>query len=1032
MGSSRVFRRRLALTTILTISPFMFYGRQAAAACVASPSPTIVCSGDSTVNTITQVITTDNADVSTASGFGVTAPSDGVVIIANGHLQFTDNNASAIEGTVGVGLLVISTGGAGATPGAITITTGAGGSVKGGATGIEAQNNGAGALVITANGDVTGTGASGIYARNSANGAALTISTGAASEVTGRFSGIYGSSFGSGDLTVIADHKVTATNGTAILARAMGAGDLTITTGAASVITGMNGGIDGQNFGTGDLVITANGEVETISNSLAGIGALNSSFGRNLVITTGAESSITGGTGIFGTNSGTGDFEIIVNGKVEAKLTTPMGRGISAVNDAAAGKSIITTGVGSSIMAAYGGIYAVNFGKGDLIITVDGDVEATAGHGTGIYARNGSSTSDGFDTGLVITTGAESTVTGGRSAIDARNVDAGNLSITVNGDAKGTTNSGIYARNSGGPNSDSIIKVGATGLVQGGLAGISAVSLGGQDINIINEGEVRTVSGLSQNVAIKTKGGAAVIENKGTLTGTVSTGSFDDKLANRGTWNMADGKSDFGGGADELDNTLGGSVIAADDLATVETTLFANLETFTNRGVLTLSDGGAGDITTIAGNFVGQGGTIVFDTVLGDDSSPTDLLIIEGAASGQTSVIVNNVGGLGGEITGDGIKLVQVDGASTGSFTLGKPLVLGSYSYGLFLGGMTDPIDGDWYLRQAGLSPVLGAYETLPQILLSMSSVGTLRQRLGAYGGEGPDNRQIQPAADRLGPAQSGAALWTRIEAAHGHYEPGKSTTDSDYDLTQWRLRSGFDALIYESAEGDRMLAGVTVQYGTAAADLEGDADMSIDGAAYGFGVVATWLGGDGFYADGQAQLTWFDSDLDSSLGALDENNDGFGYALSLETGRRFAAGSGFAVTPQMQLVYSEVDFDGFTDPFGAEISLRDGDSLRGRLGIEAERTQGWTAADGTASLARFYGIADLSYEFLDGTAVAAGDVDLIQEPDELWGEAGLGGAYGWNNGTFELHGEAALATGLARFADSYTVSGTLGLRANW
>jgi autotransporter family porin len=59
----RSLRRRLAATTILAVSPFLAYGRQAYAACVETPagSAIYVCSGTSAGETITD----DNADVST-------------------------------------------------------------------------------------------------------------------------------------------------------------------------------------------------------------------------------------------------------------------------------------------------------------------------------------------------------------------------------------------------------------------------------------------------------------------------------------------------------------------------------------------------------------------------------------------------------------------------------------------------------------------------------------------------------------------------------------------------------------------------------------------------------------------------------------------------------------------------------------------------------------------------------------------------------------------------------------------------------
>ncbi len=50
---------------------------------------------------------------------------------------------------------------------------------------------------------------------------------------------------------------------------------------------------------------------------------------------------------------------------------------------------------------------------------------------------------------------------------------------------------------------------------------------------------------------------------------------------------------------------------------------------------------------TINGDYSGSGDTsVIFGTALGDDSSPTDKLIITGNATGTTKVVVNNVGGV--------------------------------------------------------------------------------------------------------------------------------------------------------------------------------------------------------------------------------------------------------------------------------------------------------------------------------------------------------------------------------------------------
>ena len=78
---------------------------------------------------------------------------------------------------------------------------------------------------------------------------------------------------------------------------------------------------------------------------------------------------------------------------------------------------------------------------------------------------------------------------------------------------------------------------------------------------------------------------------------------------------------------------------------------------------------------TVAGNYVGNGGTLEIETVLGGDASPTDRLVVTGNTSGTTEVRVINLGG-GGAQTVEGIKVVDVGGTSDGTFTPARRLCL--------------------------------------------------------------------------------------------------------------------------------------------------------------------------------------------------------------------------------------------------------------------------------------------------------------------------------------------------------------------
>ena len=194
--------------------------------------------------------------------------------------------------------------------------------------------------------------------------------------------------------------------------------------------------------------------------------------------------------------------------------------------------------------------------------------------------------------------------------------------------------------------------------------------------------------------------------------------------------------------------------------------------------------------------------------------------------------------------------------------------------------------------------------------------------------------------------------------------------------------------------------------------------DGSISSTGYGLGGTLTWYGSSGFYLDAQANLTWYDSDLSSSTAAtsLVSGNDGFGYALGLEAGQQIALGPNWSITPQAQLLYSAVDYDDFTDAFGATVALADADSLKVRLGISADYQNSWTDEAGQTSRLHAYGIANLYYDILPKTVTDLAGVRLISEQEALWGGVGLGGTYNWGNDKYAIHGEAAVNTSLTNF----------------
>lgn len=108
-----------------------------------------------------------------------------------------------------------------------------------------------------------------------------------------------------------------------------------------------------------------------------------------------------------------------------------------------------------------------------------------------------------------------------------------------------------------------------------------------------------------------------------------------------------------------------------------------------------LAPGNAGTFKTLTveGNYAG-GGTLTLNTALGSDNSATDKLIVEGNTSGHTRVAINNIGGMGAQ-TVEGIEIVNVAGASDGTFEKESRIVAGAYDYDVVRRG------SNWYLSSA-------------------------------------------------------------------------------------------------------------------------------------------------------------------------------------------------------------------------------------------------------------------------------------------------------------------------------------------
>ena len=111
-----------------------------------------------------------------------------------------------------------------------------------------------------------------------------------------------------------------------------------------------------------------------------------------------------------------------------------------------------------------------------------------------------------------------------------------------------------------------------------------------------------------------------------------------------------------------------------------------------NAGMVAINLKGAwiGSTLTVSGDYTGNGGTVMLNTVLNGDGSSTDRLVVHGDTSGQSRLLVRNVWGSGAQ-TVEGIRVIEVDGNSGGEFTLSGDYVIegqqavvgGAYAYTL-------------------------------------------------------------------------------------------------------------------------------------------------------------------------------------------------------------------------------------------------------------------------------------------------------------------------------------------------------------
>ena len=297
-------------------------------------------------------------------------------------------------------------------------------------------------------------------------------------------------------------------------------------------------------------------------------------------------------------------------------------------------------------------------------------------------------------------------------------------------------------------------------------------------------------------------------------------------------------------------------------------------------------------------------------------------------------------------------------------------------------------------LRKGGNNKC-GLYEALPSALLAMN---TLSSR-----------------DDRLSAARDANGGWALVEGASSEWKAASATQPGvAYDLRRYGMRAGV-----ELASGEGLRVGVSAHHLRGNAKMESAGEIEISGA--GAGVNAAFSDGDGFYADAQAAVTWFDAELSSAAdGMLKRDANGFGYAMGLEAGKRIDMSGDLSVTPRAALEWSNASLDTFADSVGAGtfVSVEEAQALTGRAGVRVEAAP--SGADGV----RLFGALDVSHLLSQGAEAQVVDKAMKTTSEETGLRAGVGASWSGGEG-LSLQGAAHYA---ASGGDNSGFGGSLSL----
>ncbi|KNC94184.1 autotransporter outer membrane beta-barrel domain-containing protein [Trabulsiella odontotermitis] len=614
-----------------------------------------------------------------------------------------------------------------------------------------------------------------------------------------------------------------------------------------------------------------------------------------------------------------------------------------------------TSGDGANAVEAYSSS-TLNVGD-DATITIEGP------NSSAVYAYSAATASIG-DNATLSVDGASSH--GVYAYYNNATVNVGdNVDITVNGTTKSSaygakTPSGLYAITRGKIN----------------LAGGAAITMAGT-----NSDQVYAMNAEGGGVIDASTGGRFTIDGDILANGGVAASGSTPAQISTITLNMLDGS--VWDGASYIQTVTAGTGVI--DLAMTNATWnMTDSSTVTN---LTLNDGSTVNFQhaadtwqtlTVNNDFVGNGGTVRFNTVLFDDTSETDLMHVLGNTSGNAKVAVENIGGTGSQ-TIEGIKIIQVDGTSDGVFAKAGRIVAGAYDYDVVKKG------NDWFLTseltpEEPVDPVDPPVDPVDPVDPPVDPVDPVDPPEDPVKPVPPPTpaspekpRQVRPEAgsylannyaantlfmtrlhDRLGETQytdvltgeeKVTSMWMRNVGNHNRFKDSSGSLDTRSN--SYVLQIGGDLAQWSTDGLDRWHLGAMAGYANSSnrtkSKLNGYASRG-EVSGYSIGLYGTWYANEadktGTYVDTWALYNWFNNKVTGQARPTEEY-DSSGLTASVEAGYTFNVGESenfnYWIQPKAQLVWMDVQADDHREKNGTRIKDETDGNLLTRLGVRAQ-----------------------------------------------------------------------------------------------